>query len=113
MMGELVKTLLSNDGSFLFLLYGFIGGIKMKNELIGLFVRNKKERKEIHKVCIKYDFPLLYPNIFNGKNYLYAFNKDGIALTGTFIISKLKTVVHGPLEFEEYLKNNYFQGNEL
>lgn len=79
----------------------------MENQIIGLVIKDN-EKQELRKICLKYGLPILYeeaPFEDDLPHYLWAFNEDGIALIGTYIIQRLPLVLHGLKEFEDYLAN--------
>lgn len=78
----------------------------MENQIIGLVIKDN-EKQELRKICLKYGLPILYEEVFEDglPHYLWAFNKNGIALIGTYIIQRLPLVLHGLKEFEDYLAN--------
>ena len=84
---------------------------KTLKEPIGLVLSTQKDKDDARKISIKYGIKILYEDIFSKKNnnHLYLFNEDGIALTGTYIISRVKLVLHGPKEYEDYLKEVAFK----
>ena len=80
-----------------------------KNELYGLLL-NKGERDELYNLCVEFNIPILYPNLFSKDephHYLWGFNQDGIALLGTYImrdLSKKNRVFHNIKEMKNFLK---------
>lgn len=62
-------------------------------------------------MCIKYNIPISYLELFNNDNYYYLWgiNKNGIGLIGTVIMNYWSTnngmVFNSLDELEEYLKN--------
>ena len=79
---------------------------KTNKEPIGLVLSNQKEKDEARKISIEYGIKILYEDIFSkeNNNHLYLFDENGIALGGTYIFSRVKLVLHGAKEYEEYLK---------
>ena len=79
---------------------------KTNKEPIGLVLSNQKEKDDVRKISLKYGIKILYEDIFSkeNNNHLFLFDEDSIALAGTYIISRVKTVLHGANEYEEYLK---------
>lgn len=78
---------------------------KQEKPLIGLLI-DDNEKEELHRICLKYNIPILYEEPFrDGKShYLWAFNDDGIGLTGTYIMQRLNKIIHGTKELVEYLE---------
>ena len=78
---------------------------KTNKEPIGLVLSNQKEKDEVRKISLKYGIKILYEDIFSkeNSNHLYLFDENDIALGGTYILSKVKLVLHVPKEYEDYL----------
>ena len=84
---------------------------KTNKEPIGLVLSSQKDKDDVRKISLKYGIKIQYEDIFSkeNNNHLYLFNEDGIGLTGTYIISRVKTVLYGPKEYEDYLKEEAFK----
>ena len=88
---------------------------KTRNEPIGLVLSTQKDKDDVRKISLKYGIKILYEDIFSkeNNNHLYLFDEDSIALTGTYIISRVSRVLHGAKEYEGYLhlkREEAFQG---
>ena len=79
---------------------------KTNNEPIGLVLSIQKDKDDVRKISLKYGIKILYEDIFSkeNNNHLYLFDEDSIALTGTYIISRVSRVLHGVKEYEDYLR---------
>ena len=84
---------------------------KTNKEPIGLVLSNQKEKDEVKKISLKYGIKILYEDIFSKENHnhLYLFDENGIALTGTYIISRVSRVLCGAKEYEDYLYQKRFK----
>lgn len=77
--------------------------------LCGLFLKNG-EKNRLHQICIKYEIPIKYPNLFSDDTHysLWGISENGIGLIGTIIMNYLQenngTIFNSLDELEEYLK---------
>lgn len=78
---------------------------KTHKEPIGLVLSTQKDKDDAREVSIKYGIKILYEDIFSKENHnhLYLFDENGIALGGTYIISRVSRVLYGAKEYEDYL----------
>lgn len=83
---------------------------RLKSKLIcGLYLK-KGKKEELYNICIKYNIPITYPNLFtdNTHYYLWGISSDGIGLISTIIMNYLtenKEKAFQSLDaLEEYLK---------
>ena len=84
-----------------------------KTEHYGL-VLNEGETKKLKELCIKYNIPITYPDLFNEDepfHPMWEFSRDGIGLTGTAVMrcfsEKGIKIIHGVDELEEFLERNF------
>lgn len=77
-------------------------------EVIGLVIEGN-EKQKLKKICIKYNIPLSFEELFEDDNeyHLWAFNCFGIGLAGVQIIMNLKLIIYGLCDFENYIKNHF------
>lgn len=77
-------------------------------ELWGLYLK-KGEKKRLYDICIKYNIPIIYPNLFTDDThyYLWGIKKTGIGLIGTIVMNFLEDnngiIFHSLNELEEHL----------
>ena len=70
----------------------------------------KGEKRRLYDICINYDIPITYPNLFEDDKhyYLWGIRKTGIGLISTHIMNFIEnnngTIFHSLNELEEYLK---------
>lgn len=82
---------------------------KVAKSLCGLCLK-KGEKSKLYEICIKYNIPIIYPELFSDDThyYLWGIRKTGIGLMGTIIMNYLEenngTIFHSLYELEEYLK---------
>lgn len=81
----------------------------VSKSLCGLFLK-KGEKSKLYDICMKYNIPIRYPNLFidDIHYYLWGISKDGIGLIGTIIMNYLSdsngTIFCSLEELEENLK---------
>ena len=82
---------------------------KLEDELCGLVLK-EGEKRRLYEICIKYEVPIIYPNLFSNDThyYLWGISKNGIGLIGTIIMHYLNEnngkIFNSLDELEEYLK---------
>lgn len=84
-----------------------------KTEHYGL-VLNDGETKRLKELCIKYNIPITFPDLFNENepyHPMWAFSRDGIGLAGTAVMrcfhEKGIKIFHGVNELEKFLKSQF------
>ncbi|MCR4661386.1 MAG: hypothetical protein K5765_05205 [Clostridia bacterium] len=81
---------------------------KLFNEMYGLVI-NDGEKSALHNLCVKYNIPITYPELFSDSTEynLWGINNDGIGLLGTFMMNKLPKdkIIHGVKELELYIQS--------
>ena len=81
----------------------------VSKSLYGLFLK-KGEKSKLYDICIKYNIPIRYPNLFidDTHYYLWGISENGIGLIGTIIMNHLSysngTIFNSLDELEQYLK---------
>ena len=83
-----------------------------KTEHYGL-VLNEGETKNLKELCIKYNIPITYPDLFNEDepfHPMWAFSRGGIGLSGTAVMRCFSErgirIFRGVEELENFLKDN-------
>jgi len=86
-----------------------IDASEVAKSLCGLCLK-KGEKRKLYEICIKYNIPITYPDLFEDDKhyYLWGISSTGIGLIGTVIMNYLElnngTIFHSLEELEEYLK---------
>ena len=81
----------------------------VSKSLCGLFLK-KGEKSKLYDICMKYNIPIRYPNLFidDTHYYLWGIRENGIGLIGTIIMNHLSysngTIFCSLEELEENLK---------
>ncbi len=89
--------------------------VKHKNSqvfkaLCGLCLK-KGEKRRLYEICIKYNIPITYPQLFLNEDnyYLWGISSAGIGLISTIIMNHLNKnngiIFHSLEELEEFLNS--------
>lgn len=83
-----------------------------KTEHYGL-VLNDGETKKLKELCIRYNIPITFSDLFNGDepyHPMWAFSRDGIGLAGTAVMWSFSKhgvrIFHGVKDLEDFLEIN-------
>lgn len=57
------------------------------DDLYVVIISTKEERNQLYDLCVKYNIPILYPELFKEKkvHHLWGISKSGVGLVGTVI----------------------------
>ena len=81
----------------------------LSKSLCGLYLK-KGEKSKLYDICIKYNIPIRYPNLFiDGTHYyLWGISENGVGLIGTIIMNHLSdsngTIFNSLNDLENHLK---------
>lgn len=60
-----------------------------KDDLYVVIIETEEERKTLHDLCVKYDIPILYPELFDEEEpltcHLFGVSESGVGLVGTMV----------------------------
>lgn len=58
------------------------------DDLYVVIISNKRERNHLYELCVKYNIPILYPELFKEKKLhrLWGVSKTGVGLVATMVI---------------------------
>lgn len=61
--------------------------VKNHDDLYVVVISTKEERNQLHDLCVKYNVPIIYPDLFKEKKVhrLWGISQSGIGLIGTVI----------------------------
>lgn len=78
------------------------------DDLYVVIISTLEERNQLHDLCVKYNIPVLYPELFKQKKIqnLWGVSKTGIGLVGTVVARSTpkERVLHSLNELENVLK---------
>lgn len=62
------------------------------DDLYVVIISTKEERNQLYDLCVKYNIPILYPELFKEKkvHHLWGISKSGAGLVGTVIARNTK-----------------------
>lgn len=79
------------------------------DDLYVVIISTKKERKQLYDLCVKYNIPILYPELFKEKKIynLWGISKSGIGLVGTAIVRSVPNnkIIHSINELHNVVNN--------
>lgn len=78
------------------------------DDLYVVIISTKEERNQLYDLCVKYNIPILYPELFIEKKIynLWGISKSGIGLVGTAIARNTKKdmIFHSLYSLEEAIQ---------
>lgn len=81
------------------------------DDLYVVIISTKKERNQLYDLCVKYNIPILYPELFEEKKIynLWGISKSGIGLVGTIIAKHISKsyIFHSIEELKKLIKICY------
>lgn len=79
------------------------------DDLYVVIISAKEERSQLYDLCVKYNIPILYPELFKEKKVqnLWGISKTGVGLVGTAIARSVPNnrIIHSINELQNILNN--------